>query len=290
MRRSTRPKSYWRCELARLAREESGQFGFGLGDISDGVAGFLDSFLADLLDALYYAVVYAFQILQYLFSLLQAVADFLYNALVQVLNWIKAAAQWFWSNVLTKIVQWIQQARQVLHKIFGPILDVLKKLHQLQQWYYENILKPVLTFIQRLRGVLLIFRLLHFKFAQTLDSYLTKQEAKIAGAFLQITQELNTLIGWVNWLSDPFGLISTNVYLWTAARSINDLWAMIHDIQAGTLTQPQKLTDSQQAGFFTWGNLKGVMSRPPQSGLTPVEQQAKDAVQQGFLDMGYSLT
>lgn len=238
-------------ELARLAREDAGQIDFGLGDIITSLGNIFDAFVSDFLAALANAMVYAYYLLNYIWQVLLAVGNFLYNGLLKLLAWMESTGLWIWHNVLSKIVSWVQRLRAELHKIFAPVLDVLRKIKALQDWYYQNILKPVMQFIQRLRGVLLIFRLLHFRFAQQLDGYLAKQEGKLAQAFLVVTQQLNQLINWVNWLSDPFGLISSNVYLWTAARSINDLWAMLQGIQSGSLTGAQTSGQAHDASIGT---------------------------------------
>lgn len=264
------------------------QFGFGLGDITGAILDQVSSLADYLTSILLQAVGFLLEVAQFLYDLLSAVFNFLYGAFKALLSHLRAIADWIHTRVLSKIVEWVSAIKAKLHQIFDPILSVLRKIKAIQDYYFNTILKPIFDFIQRLRRVLLIFRLLHFRFAQQLDTYLANQEAKIARAFLDVRIKVNTLINWINLFIDPLGLIQTNVYLATAARSISELIGMIWGKQNRALTDQEKASQSHDASLATHRFVtQGVQLRVG-TGLQQEDLDIMARARVDFIARGYS--
>jgi hypothetical protein len=104
---------------------------------------------------------------------------------------------------------------------------------------------------------LVLFRLLGFKWAKQLDQYLVNLENKINAGFLGAWKNLNILASWINWITDPLGLWSSNVWFGALGQSITGIWAMIW----GTQNQPIGAADAQySADLRTWGTAQGQKS------------------------------
>jgi hypothetical protein len=68
-------------------------------------------------------------------------------------------------------------------------------------------MRRLINLIQRARQILLVFRLLHLKFAQKLDNWLAGIEGKIITREMEIARKTNEVIAWVNFVADPFGAL-----------------------------------------------------------------------------------
>ena len=264
------------------------QSGFGLGDIVGGFTDLLSAAFADLVSFLLAFVNALYGALVYVYQVLVMVANFLYNALVNLVNHLRAVAAWIHERLLSKIIEWISTIKAKLHAIFDPIISVIRKIQALQRWYYQNVLKPFLDFIQRLRRVLLIFRLLHFKFATQLDAYLAQQEAKVARAFLATQVKLNQVINWLNLFVDPFGNIYSSVFLNAALTSINALWALLWGAQSRSLTGPELAGQAKDAAVGTRADTTSGVRLRASTGLTPDDTALQLEARQDFAALGYT--
>src|SRR5437870_7097567 len=101
----------------------------------------------------------------------------------------------------------ILKFRAWLHKVLDPVLETIRRIRKMQQFYFDHVLKPYLDLIQRLRRILVVFRVLHFKWATKLDADLQRMETRVAALFIDARRQLNVLADWINFILDPTGNI-----------------------------------------------------------------------------------
>ena len=79
----------------------------------------------------------------------------------------------------------------------------LDRLRRIQQLYQVQALKRFINLIQRIRQVLVVFRLLHLKFASKLDNWLAGIEGKLITRLADYARKTNEIIAWLNVVADP---------------------------------------------------------------------------------------
>lgn len=157
-------------------------------------------------------------ILVYLFQLLVAVAQFIWNGLLIVAQYavdgLKAVGSFFrhiWDNFFKGIFQdiWkgIVKVHDWLEAHLRPLINFLKKVQKYFDKIYKTYVRPFLIAIQRIRKVISILRLLHIHIADGLDKILAQVQRDVQNTFLQIRGILNTTIDLLNIVADPTKLL-----------------------------------------------------------------------------------
>jgi hypothetical protein len=142
-----------------------------------------------------------------IWAVLKAVADFLWSVLRAVGNALKYIWDNFFKGIFTRIWAALNRAWDWLEEKLGPVLRVLLKIRAWIDAHIWPLVKKFLNIVQHIRQVLLIFRLLHIKIAQAIDTELLKITRDVTGVFLTIRGTLNSVISVLEGLSDPRGLI-----------------------------------------------------------------------------------
>lgn len=143
---------------------------------------------------------------------------FLYNGIQALTKFIKVLLQVVVGGIthilsdilhghLKKVLEDIQALMHALHNLFAPLIAWLRKLQAIQRQYQLATMKRMINLIQRARQILVVFRLLHLKFAQKLDNWLAGIEGKIITREIDIARKTNEILGWVNFVADPFGAL-----------------------------------------------------------------------------------
>jgi len=101
------------------------------------------------------------------------------------------------------VLEDIQALLHALHNLFAPLIAWLRKLQAIQRQYQLQTMRRIVNLIQRARQILVVFRLLHLKFAQKLDNWLAGIEGKIITRELDIAKKTNEILGWVDFVTDP---------------------------------------------------------------------------------------
>jgi len=181
---------------------------------------FFGGVIATLVDAIN-AIISA---LVYLFNLLIAVFQFLYNALVAIVNALIRAVQivvrgfiHFFTTILPNFLKRLYQdyvdLKAKITAWLQPVLRILMRIRQLFQQYVLAPLLRTINLIQHLRQFLVIFRLLGFKWAARLDTYLTNIEQKLVQNVLVIQAWINLAISVLDLIIDPSMILRKNFLL-----------------------------------------------------------------------------
>jgi hypothetical protein len=125
----------------------------------------------------------------------------------------------FWFNVsgfFTKVKGWLQ-----------PITDWLHTVQTTYDKYFRDYVQPVLNVITRVRQALVIFKMFHLQWAQTLDGWLNDVQQQIIKNTLWLHQKLTEVIGWVNSVGDPYGFLKYWPMLGGFVNGIDSFWLAI---------------------------------------------------------------
>jgi len=154
-----------------------------------------------------------------------------------------------WKQIIPKILDVIRRIRARLAAMLQPLINYLRHLRAFWDFYFRVYVRPLLNLIQRVRQVLLIFRIFHLKFAAQLDKRLAALESDIAGLFLDTRRQINRLLNYVNLILDPAGLFQVDTYLKTVARSVGELFSLIHAVQMRELfsSELDQVADNKRA-------------------------------------------
>lgn len=195
----------------------NGDFGGGFTFDPGSFFGGIINTIIDVINAIISALVYVF-------NLLLALADYLYRAIVAVanvlVNAVKVVARGF-AHVISDIihgrfVHLFQDFIDLKNKLVQWLAPVLRILARLRQLYNQYILKPLLAYInliQHIRQFLVVFRLLGFKWAKTLDAKLTKIEQQAITNTLVLQSYLNLAISVLDLVVDPSLIFRSNILL-----------------------------------------------------------------------------
>jgi hypothetical protein len=203
-----------------------------------------------------------------------------------VVSKIKNALQWVWVNVikavLTKILAAYSKLRDLLKRIFGPVLDLIKKLRAFYQNYFNQFVKPMLKVIRQIRQVLQIFKLLGFKWAARLDGDLARIENKIVQAYVTLFQYLNIATSWIQLIVDPAGILRRNPLFAGLIRSAPELRNLMDQVTVHPQTAKELDQSNMHNGWLVGPTSDADKAAMQQRQLSPYLQTQRQSVQDAF--------
>lgn len=162
--------------------------------------------------------------LVYLFKLLQVLAEYLYQLIVAIANFLVKMAGLVW-RALKHVISDLFHGRFVhlfqdfidlknkLAQFLAPLLRILKRIQAIYRVYVLQPLLRMINLIQKMRQFLTVFRLLGFKWAGRLDNYLTKIERQLITNTLVLQSYVNFAISILDLVIDPSLIFRSNVLL-----------------------------------------------------------------------------
>jgi len=165
-------------------------------------------------------------------AMLGSLETALKNFFAALWNWLQNVVEWILHTLLPAIQAAINKIRTFLQNLLAPIVKWIQWEKAWLDNIYNQLIKPLMVFIQRLRSILIVFRLLGFKWASTLDTYLANLESRINNAFLKVRQDVNTLANWIDYIVDPTGLFRVYPFILSAINSASQLWAVVTNAPA----------------------------------------------------------
>jgi hypothetical protein len=200
--------------------------GFDFSGLFDPLLGELAAVIANIitfLNALVAAIVNA---LNFLFSGELAVFNFAVDTLTKIWNGLKNLMDQVFKvwvlGALKHLLSLIQKLQAWARKL-KVWLDRLRQIQKQQMQAFRRII----NLIQRVRQVLVVFKLLGFKWAKELDNWLVNIEGKLIRHELEIIGKTNEIIGWLNLILDPVhGLTHLPVFL-AATKSLNGILTIL---------------------------------------------------------------
>lgn len=196
-----------------------------------------------------------------------------------------------WRFLYDKFLKSILDA--LLHhkgKLWDVLLKVKTDIQRVLEYERRNFnlyVRPLLNFIQRLRGALLIFRLLHMKWAQVLDSRLSSMESQLVRLWLNVLATSNTILGYFDYFMNPFGLFRSGVFLWTAIKSIGQLIGAMHAAQSVAVGAADLVDGERVSHLLDRQQVINTTTLTAATGLQPDYATRQSAIWDRLASMGY---
>lgn len=236
-------------------------------------------------------LLYTGAVLGYANSFASGLFNALKSALSTIVNQISAflhyIAQTWLGQILKSMWATLKQIFQAVQKEITTIVKLLQYYEKLVKYWQQKILGPVINLIQALRKTLVIFRIFHLKFAVQLDNYLSGIEGRLTNIFLWYQKELNYIIDALDFIVDPFGLISEGLFIGSAIRSIGAVWAGVMGYPQSGSTTALNTASATASNFYTAKSQQAYMKGLAAGGTNPDDQAIVDAQRQAFTGMGF---
>jgi len=199
---------------------------------------------------------------------------------------IKGIFKSIWNDVilavLSKLLAAYKKLRDLLVKIFAPVLKYLHLLRKLYDQYFNQFVKPVLNVLHKVRQFLQIFRLLGFKWAARLDSDIARIENKIVTAYTTLRQYLNIATSWIQLIVDPLGILRRNPLFASVIRSAPELRNALDRTTFHTETAKELDRSNMHNGWFLGPVSAEDKAALQQHQLPPYLQDQQKSVQAAF--------
>lgn len=169
-------------------------------------------------------------------------------------TWILDATHWLLHTLLPDMYQWINRIRQSLQKFLQPLINYIKFEKAWLDQVFNNVIKPMLKIMQEIRSVLVVFRLMGFKWASALDGWIAGIESRLVAGFLRIRGDLNTLANWINYVIDPTGLFNVPLLLLSMFQTLPQLFAALAALPQAAITDAQEQAQAAAAASGTAKN------------------------------------
>jgi len=177
--------------------------GFDFGGIFDPLLGFLAAIVQAIINFLNALVGALVNVLNFLYSGELGIFDFTRNGDLSIWKALKNIVDDVFKLHVLKALHDLLSLYQALQKWIRKLKAFLDRLRRLQQLYHVQAFKRVINMLQRIRKLLVIFRILHLKFATKLDNWIAGIEGKLISREAEIQRKTNEIIGWINFVADP---------------------------------------------------------------------------------------
>lgn len=236
---------------------------------------------------------YVGSVLGYANSFASGLFNALKSAITAIVNQISAflqhIAQTWLGQILKSMWTTVKQIFQAVQKEITSIVKLLQYYERLVKYWEQKILGPIINLIQALRKTLVIFRIFHLKFAVQLDNYLSGIEGRLTNIFLWYQKQLNYIIDALDFIVDPFGLISEGLFIGSAIRSIGAVWAAVMGYPQSGITPAQSTAAAARTQFYTAQSQQAYMKGLAAGGTNPDDAAIIAAQRQGYAELGYKV-
>ncbi|SRR5712691_209887 len=201
--------------------------GFDFGGIFDPLVGILAALIDAIIAFLQELVVALVQVLNFLFEGEIGIFGFSRSGLDSIFKGLKNILDQVFKVSVVAALKHLLSLYQRLQKWIAKLKVWLDRLRKIQQTYQLTALRRFINLIQRIRKVLVLFRILHLKFASKLDNWLAGIEGKLISRTAQLQAKMNEIIGWINVVADPFQAYRKGLLFGSYGRMINGFFGAL---------------------------------------------------------------
>lgn len=188
--------------------------GFDFGGIFDPLLGELGAVVAAILQFLNDLVGALVRVFNEVFSNEVAIANFALGGFTETWKGLKEIVEDILHGHFLLALKHLRDLLSKLQEWAKKLKKWLDKLQRIQKQLQGKAFRDVINLIQRVRKILLVFRLLHLKFATKLDNWLARIEGKLIQRQLEYSRKTNEIIGWLDLILDPkHGLSHLPIFL-----------------------------------------------------------------------------
>jgi len=225
--------------------------GFDFSGLLGGLLGFLADVINAILQFLAQLVAVIVQALNFLFTGEQNIFGFSFRSLSEVWQGIQKELDRLWRSVILVAIKRLWDLYQKIATWARKLKAWLDRLHRLMRQYQIQALRRVINLIQRARQILLIFRLLHFKFAAKLDLWLQHVETLITTHVLRLESKINEIITWLDLWFDPKALMRVLTLAQSLYRYVRGLRGVLGIPESRALTSDELTRNAQDKAMLT---------------------------------------
>lgn len=168
-------------------------------------------------------------------SSIQTVGDTLLRfawTIARALGRVLSAMHYLWERVIWPLVRQIPRImgrlRRLIERDLPRLLRLIERIRQRILEIYERWMRPVLLVIERVRRMLLIFRLLHFKWAEDVDRRLREIQGRVMQPLAVVLAHLAVVEQWINVIVSTEQLLQETIFgnsLYHYQRDFARSWA-----------------------------------------------------------------
>jgi hypothetical protein len=222
----------------------------------------------ELWSAFLYLVGVLVEIFKFLYTLILLLVQWLYGLIKSIGAFFVTLWNDFFKGIFSSLWAAILKVHDWLESILSPIVKFLTQVRAWVDWFFNTYVKPFLNLLSQIRNFLNILRSFGIKWAATLDAFLGKVQADIAGTFLKIQGYLNAVIGIVASITDPLGLLRRPTFVMSMRRIFPSFARGLTGLPLGYfLPSPQKGVGTGLGPLPLNFNPGDPLQNPPASGF-----------------------
>ncbi len=225
--------------------------GFGLGDLLNGLLGVLVDIINAIINFLVALVNALVAALNFLLAGEENIFGFSFQSLSEAWKSFKKLMDSIFKQVVLAALKKLYDLYKKLQAWVKKLKAWLDKFHALQRKYQIAALRRVINLIQRARKILVIFRILHLKFARKLDHWLSSVESRIIGAQYRHARKTNEIIFWIDFLVDPTALFKLSPLAQSIYRYVRGLRGVLGIPESRPLTPDEETRQAQDRALLT---------------------------------------
>lgn len=240
--------------------------GFDFGGIFDALLSGLVALVQAIINFLVSLVGAIVNALNFLFGGEQAIFGYGFLHSEIILHWLKWLLSAIYHAILNKVLLHLWELYQKLQAFVMKLKAWLDKWHALARKYQVGAFRRIINLIQRARKILVVFRLLHLKFATKLDHWLAGIEGRLISLQYEHARKTNEIIGWLDVFINPRRLLSGTPFWRSVGRDLTAVFGAVQALGLGKVfpqlvrgggTRPPMLHWDQWVGNFQDETLTG---------------------------------
>jgi hypothetical protein len=225
--------------------------GFDFGGLFDALLGELGALIQAILQFLQDLVIVLVNALNFLFAGEQGIFSFSFVGLTDILKGLVHILDRVFKEVVLAALHHLWDLFTKLRAFLLKLKKWLDRFHQLQRQYQIQAFRRVINLIQRIRKILVIFRVLHLKFATKLDNWLAHIEGILVQRQLEIVRKTNEIINWIDFIADPTKLFKLSPLAQSIYRYLRGLRGALGIPEARPLTVDEQTRQAQDRALLT---------------------------------------
>lgn len=230
---------------------DGGGGGFDFGGIFDPLIGLIVAVINAIIDFLNALVKALVEVINFLYGGELGIFGFSSKGLEHVFKGLKNIMDQVFKVSVIGALKHLLSLYQKLQGWIRKLKVFLDKLRRLQHLYHVQAFKRVINLIQRIRKLLVIFRILHLKFATKLDNWLAGIEGKLITREAEIQRKTNEIVGWINFIADPTKLFRLSPLAQSLYRYLRGLRGVLGIPESRALTVDEQTRQSQDRALLT---------------------------------------
>ncbi len=219
--------------------------GFDFGSIAGFLLGELGAFINTIVKFLVDLVAALGRVFTAIFAQQQFLYGFTLGGLTEVFKSLKQILDDVIHGHLILALGHLRDLIEKIQRWAKKLKAWLDKWRKLQQQLHTKAFRDVINMIQRIRKILVVFRILHLKFATKLDNWLAGIEGKLTQREVENRRKINEIINYLDLILDPQVLLRQFTLAQSLYRYIRGLRGVLGIPESRPLTTMEQTTQQE---------------------------------------------